>query len=62
MDNKKGLPIKLSKLAQRAMANAGVHTIEQLTRFTESELAGFHGITKNSLINIKKAMDEMRLS
>jgi hypothetical protein len=37
---------KLAKPAQRALANAGIKTLEQLSQLTEAEFMQLHGIGK----------------
>jgi DNA-directed RNA polymerase alpha subunit len=47
---------KLAKPAQRALANAGIKTLEQLSQLTEAEFMQLHGIGKNALQTIKIEM------
>jgi DNA-directed RNA polymerase alpha subunit len=47
---------KLSKPAQRALANAGITSLEQLSNLKESELMKLHGIGKKGLQMLKSAM------
>jgi DNA-directed RNA polymerase alpha subunit len=47
---------KLAKPAQRALANAGIKTLEQLSQLAEAELMQLHGIGKNALQTIKAEM------
>jgi hypothetical protein len=54
--------IKLSKPAQRALQNAGVTNLKQLTKFTEEEVAGWHGIGPNTIMPLKKALKDSGLS
>ncbi len=49
---------KIAKPAQRALANAGIKTLEQLTEWCESDLMKLHGIGKNGLLVLKSAMTE----
>jgi DNA-directed RNA polymerase alpha subunit len=53
---------KLAKPAQRALANAGIKTLEQLSQLTEAEFMKLHGIGKNALQTLKAVMDENGLS
>lgn len=55
-DNATHLFDKLAKPAQRALANAGINTLEQLSQLTEAELMRLHGIGKNALQTIKTDM------
>jgi hypothetical protein len=49
---------KLSKPAQRALANARITTLEQLSRLTEAEFMKLHGIGKSTLPPLKAALAE----
>jgi DNA-directed RNA polymerase alpha subunit len=53
---------KLSNPAQRALANAGIKTPEELSKLTETEIMKLHGIGKSSLPTLKAAMAEKGLS
>ncbi len=44
-----GLFSGLSAPARRALQNAGIHTVEQLARFTEKEILALHGLGPSSL-------------
>jgi hypothetical protein len=48
--------IKLPKPAQRALQNAGISTLKQLTKLTESEISQWHGIGPNAIKEIKKTL------
>ncbi|MEO8884869.1 MAG: DNA-directed RNA polymerase subunit alpha C-terminal domain-containing protein [Mucilaginibacter sp.] len=54
--------IKLAKPAQRALAGAGIKTVNQLALLTESELIQLHGIGKNALQTLKVLMADSGLS
>jgi DNA-directed RNA polymerase alpha subunit len=57
MNNGEAHPFtKLAKPAQRALANAGIKTLEELSRLTEAEMKKLHGIGKNALQTLKAAM------
>ncbi len=47
---------KLAAPAQRALANAGIKSLQQLTLITEDELMQLHGIGKNALQTLKDLM------
>ncbi|MHB8127387.1 MAG: helix-hairpin-helix domain-containing protein [Mobilitalea sp.] len=47
---------QLSKPAQRALQNAGVTSIEQLSKYSEKEVLDLHGIGKNAMIIIKQIL------
>ncbi|MDF2892094.1 MAG: hypothetical protein K0R80_2461 [Clostridia bacterium] len=53
---------KLAKPAQRAIQNAGITTIEQISEYSEKEFLELHGIGKNAMSIIKLALDENGLS
>jgi DNA-directed RNA polymerase alpha subunit len=55
-------PFSFDKLAQRALANAEIKTLEELSRLTEAEFMKLHGIGKNALHTLKNAMAEKGLS
>ena len=53
---------KLGNPAQRALANAGIQTPEQLSRLTEKEVMKLHGLGKTSLPILKEAMAKQGLA
>ncbi|GAB3316907.1 hypothetical protein GCM10027299_07730 [Larkinella ripae] len=52
------LSLKLGKPAERAFAAAGMTTLDQFARFTENEIAGWHGVGPNALGKIRQALLE----
>ncbi|MFC5410202.1 hypothetical protein ACFPMF_12830 [Larkinella bovis] len=56
MKNPTNLPIRLAQPAQRALAAAGITTLDQFTRWTEKEVAQWHGIGPNALKAIRQAL------
>ena len=56
------LPVKLSKPAQRALQNAGITTLKHLSKLSEEEVAKLHGIGKNAIQQISKALTDNGLS
>jgi len=56
-----GLP-KLSAPAQRALEGAGITTLKQLSKLSEEELSALHGIGKNAVDQLKKALTDNKLS
>ncbi|MDM5317123.1 helix-hairpin-helix domain-containing protein [Fictibacillus sp. b24] len=56
------LPNKLAKPAQRALASAGISTIEQLTSWTETELMKLHGMGPKAMGQLLDALKEKGLS
>jgi hypothetical protein len=53
---------KLAAPAQRALANAGYTRLEQLSNVSEDEITGLHGIGKNALETMRKALADKGLS
>lgn len=53
---------KLAKPAQRAIQNAGITTIEQLSGYSEKEIAELHGIGKNAVLIIRQILKEYGLT
>ena len=49
-------PKGVAKPAQRALASVGVTQLDQLTRFTESQLSALHGMGPNAIECIKAAL------
>jgi DNA-directed RNA polymerase alpha subunit len=56
------LPVKLAKPAQRALQNAGITTLKQLSKLSEQEVAKLHGIGKNAIQQISKTLADNGLS
>lgn len=54
--------IKLSQPAQRALAHAGISTLEQLSAFSEKELLKLHGMGKASLPILREMLAGQLLS
>lgn len=55
-------PVKLAKPAMRALDNAGIKTLEQLTHFCKSEIADLHGIGPNAINQLQMALNAQGLS
>jgi len=53
---------KLAAPARRALASAGITRLAQLTKFSEDEIARWHGIGPNALTQIKRALKAKGLS
>jgi len=53
---------KLAAPAQRALASAGVTKLEQLTTLTEAELLQLHGMGRNAVDTLRKALAAQGLS
>ena len=52
---------QLGNPAQRALANAGIHTPEQLASFSEKEILKLHGMGKSSLPKLRDILAEKSL-
>lgn len=53
---------KLASPARRALANAGITRLTQLTRITEAELGQLHGIGPNAIQTLRLALQDQGLS
>ncbi|MEN0054070.1 MAG: hypothetical protein AAGC65_10390 [Mucilaginibacter sp.] len=53
---------KLGKPAQRALAGAGIKTLEDLSKLTQAEFMHLHGIGNKTLKILNVIMEEQRLS
>ncbi|AYL97337.1 DNA-directed RNA polymerase subunit alpha C-terminal domain-containing protein [Mucilaginibacter celer] len=53
---------KLGNPAQRALANAGITTLQQLSTFTEKEILKLHGMGKASLPILRSALEQVGLA
>ncbi len=53
---------KLGQPAHRALAAAGIQSLEQLTRFSEAEIKQLHGIGPNALAKLRQALAARGLS
>ncbi|HMG16580.1 MAG TPA: DNA-directed RNA polymerase subunit alpha C-terminal domain-containing protein [Saprospiraceae bacterium] len=62
MEYPKEVSLKLSKPALRALANADITSMEDLSKYTEREIVSLHGIGENTMITLKKALAESNLS
>ena len=56
------LPAKLGAPAERALANAGIKNLKQLTKFTEAEIKQLHGVGPNAVGKLRQALAEKGLS
>lgn len=52
---------KLAAPARRALAAAGIASLEQLARHSRSEVAALHGMGPNALARLEAAMNERGL-
>lgn len=53
---------RLAAPAQRALAGAGITSLQALSRFSEAEIQGLHGIGPNALRKLHQALAENGLS
>ena len=53
---------RLGNPAQRALANTGISTPEQLANFSEKEILKLHGIGKSSLPKLRDILAEKSLA
>jgi len=60
--DKEGVFSFLAQPAQRALESAGITTLKQLSKITEDELNGLHGIGKNATVQLKDLLSKNRLS
>jgi DNA-directed RNA polymerase alpha subunit len=59
---KEPFEIKLAAPALRALANAGISKLKELSRYSEKEIAELHGIGNNALMKIKEALNKKDIS
>lgn len=52
---------KLAAPAERALENAGIKSLEQLSEKSENEVKNLHGIGPNALKKLKAAMKKLGL-
>jgi hypothetical protein len=50
------LPPGLSRPAQRALTNAGYRRLDQLTRVSQAEVEGLHGVGPMALAQLRHAL------
>ncbi|MEO6524888.1 MAG: DNA-directed RNA polymerase subunit alpha C-terminal domain-containing protein [Mucilaginibacter sp.] len=62
MQNQQSPFQKLSNPAQRALANAGIKTLKELSTLTEKQFLSLHGVGKGSLKPVKLALEAAGLS
>lgn len=56
------LPSGLARPAQRALAAAGIQSLEQLRHYSETQVARLHGIGPNALVLLHQALAEQGLA
>ena len=50
------LPAKMGAPAERALANAGIKNLKQVTKFTEAEIKQLHGVGPNAVGKLRQAL------
>ncbi|CAM3977946.1 DNA-binding protein [Nocardia ninae] len=50
------LPVKLGKPAERALAAAGIRRLDDLTAWTERDLAALHGVGPTAISKLRAAL------
>lgn len=56
------LPTNIGNPARNALANVGIQTLKQLTKFTEAEIKQLHGAGPNALGKLRLALQAKGLS
>jgi hypothetical protein len=56
------LPAKLGAPAERALSNAGIKNLKQLTKFSETEIKNLHGVGPNAIGKLRQALSDQGLS
>ena len=56
------LPAKMGAPAERALANAGIKNLKQVSKLTEAELKKLHGVGPHAIGKLKQALAEKGLS
>jgi hypothetical protein len=50
---------KLAAPARRALEGAGYHSLEQLAKARESDVAKLHGMGPNAMVALRAALEEL---
>ena len=56
------LPAKLGAPAERALANAGIKKLKDVTRFSEAEIKHLHGVGPTAIDKLRQALAEKGLA
>jgi predicted flap endonuclease-1-like 5' DNA nuclease len=59
---KTNFPAGLAQPAQRALAGAGIQSLEQLAQFSQAEIKHLHGIGPNALEKLRRALSDNGLT
>jgi DNA-directed RNA polymerase alpha subunit len=62
VSEKSDLPTNIGNPARNALANVGIQTLNQLTKFTETEIKQLHGVGPNALGKLRIALESKGLS
>lgn len=62
MATDKEFPVKLSRPAQRALAAAGITSLEQVSEYSLEEISAMHGVGPTTIVALKKALAANGLS
>ena len=54
-------PATMGKVAPRELANNGIHTLKQATKYTERELLAIHGVGPKAVRIIKEELAKKKL-
>lgn len=57
-----GFMSELGAPARRALENAGIHTVKELSRYTQQEILQLHGMGPSSLPKLKQALQQHGLN
>lgn len=53
---------KLAAPAQRALASIGIHRLDQLTKFSETEIKQLHGLGPTTIVALRRALEAKGIS
>ena len=59
---KRRVSFLLSAPARRALEHHGIHTVEELSKYSEKEVLKLHGMGPASMPKLRKALEEQGLS
>ena len=59
---KTNFPAGLAQPAQRALAGAGIQSLEQLAQLSQAEIKHLHGIGPNALEKLRRALSDNGLT
>jgi DNA-directed RNA polymerase alpha subunit len=56
------LPTDLSAPAYRALTDANITTLKQLSKYTEEDIRALHGIGATAIVKLNRALQEKNLT